>query len=104
MAPRYVPYLADLVDAKEAELPHIYLIDPIDHTVVPYPEKLDTPENFNPEVVLAWARLARVETSITRIEELKAKHDSAAEQGEPEDEEEKKEFNDAKEYISETIS
>ena len=43
------------------------MFDPHSLKTVPYPEKLEKVEDFNPEVVFAWAELTRVETDLERV-------------------------------------
>ena len=60
--PRFVPYLSEIIGVKDEDLPQIYLMGPDDSQVLPYPEKLESPESISPELVLAWARLAIVKS------------------------------------------
>merc|ERR1719188_1116498 len=49
------PPLSHLLDAKVEDIPHIYLLHPVSETVTPYPEKLEDPTRFSPELIIAWA-------------------------------------------------
>ena len=68
------------------ELPNFFIIHPLSDQVVPYPETLDKPEDFSPEMILLWARrtvlyleIEMFEKEIDHYEERKAKGEDIGE-------------------------
>ena len=91
--------LAEAMKIDDSDLPHIYMFEPTVMKAVPYPEKLDHVENFNPNVVLSWAENAKFETDLERLnldmQELLAQ--------EGEKDIDKAEFEEYREFLQEQI-
>jgi len=59
-----VPSLAYLLDAKQEDVPHIYVLHSLTEQAIPYPTKLDDVNNFSPELVMAWAEKVVLQVEI----------------------------------------
>ena len=81
-----MPSLAEIIDAKEDDLPHIYLVHPnSEKEAVPYPEKLDDVNKFSPELIIAWAEVTANELEIEELKQTLADPEVELEDGEKEE-------------------
>jgi len=86
-AAHYVWSLAELMQVDNADLPHIYMLDPFTHKAVPYPTKMDQIEDFSPELILAWADMVKAETDLERVKNDLKEADAELAKGTEEDDE-----------------
>ena len=74
-----VPALANLLGARNADIPHIYMHHPGTGQTIPYPEPLNDVNKFSPELLTYWANKVVIEiekqkvvSNISRMIEQKA--------------------------------
>lgn len=102
VADKYVFSLAEIMEVKDSDLPAIYMLDPMTHKAIRYPEKLDNVKNFTSWLIVTWANVVKAETDIERHEaELKHYNEEAKEAGL--DEEQKAYIKEHQEYLKEAI-
>lgn len=53
---------------ENTELPHIYLLHALTHKTIPFPEPLDNAKLLSPELIVAWAKTAKLELDIQGIQ------------------------------------
>ena len=53
---------------ENTELPHIYLYHSLTHKTTPFPEPLDNAKLLSPELIVAWAKTAKLELDIEGIQ------------------------------------
>ena len=64
-----VPELSTMMDVKSEELPQFFVLHPITDQVVPYPESLEDPTKFSPDLVLLWGRRTVLYLDIEHFEQ-----------------------------------